>query len=737
MPPLATRPKAATVGVGRQVILRPAVQKRYVELAEPTLADQQHRPRAPAGGARRPRAAGRPARVAPAAEGPARQRLRGHRGRGGRRADRRRAGRHHRARVRHRVRPRHHDGGGDPARPGDGHAGRGALDAEPAAAVRRRRHHPDQRHDAGPGRARPPAATWPTRRCAELAEEVCAEGGVDAGRGLRGRAGRQRHDDRSWRSGIDPEPLGVAPFIMATRTFPEMRASDLGIAVHPGARAVVFPALGAYVGGDIVAGMLASGMDRDRRLRLFIDVGTNCEIVLGNSERLLATAAPAGPAFEGAAIRCGMRAADGAIEVVKVSRRRRELQVIGDVEPRRAVRLRAGRRRGRAGRRRADRRLRPAARRRRGAPIAPRPGRPARDGQRRAGVRPALGPTSDAGSVYLSQRDVRELQFAKAAISTGWRCWSRSSGSRRPTSSRCCWPGRSAATCPRPAPSGSGWCPTLPVLRIVSAGNVAGEGAKMALLSMREREGAADPAEGGALRRALRPARLQRPLHRPARLPRLTRHQPAFDPRRRSGTERRSPAAVAVVACGAIARDVSEIAPGAAGRWTCIPLPPLLHNRPERIAGAVGRRLRRAAPGGTRDVAVAYADCGTYGALDAVCERLGCRAWPARTATTCSPGRTGCGRCSRRSRARTCSPTSWPGRSPALSWPSSASTATPSCARTTSATTAGWCGWPSDPTPELEAAARDAAAAVGLPLQAIVVGDLGLEAQLTALVAGP
>ena len=80
----------------------------------------------------------------------------------------------------------------------------------------------------------------------------------------------------------------------------------------------MFPALGAYVGGDIVAGMLATGMDRDKRTRLFIDVGTNCEIVLSNGDTILSTAAPAGPAFEGGAIRCGMRAAEGAIEVVKL-----------------------------------------------------------------------------------------------------------------------------------------------------------------------------------------------------------------------------------------------------------------------------------------------------------------------------------------------------------------------------------------------------------------------------------
>src|SRR5260370_35539762 len=74
-------------------------------------------------------------------------------------------------------------------------------------------------------------------------------------------------------------------------------------------------------------------MDRDSRTRLFVDIGTNCEIVLGNSEWLLATAAPAGPAFEGAAIRCGMRAADGAIEVVSMTLDEVKLEVIGDTEP--------------------------------------------------------------------------------------------------------------------------------------------------------------------------------------------------------------------------------------------------------------------------------------------------------------------------------------------------------------------------------------------------------------------
>src|SRR5207253_11080392 len=104
----------------------------------------------------------------------------------------------------------------------------------------------------------------------------------------------------------------------ASHDLPPTQASDFGVPAHPRAPAFVFPSLGAYVGGDIVAGMLATGMTRDRRLRLFIDVGTNSEIALGSGERVLATAAPAGPAFEAAQIKCGMRAAEGAIEGVKI-----------------------------------------------------------------------------------------------------------------------------------------------------------------------------------------------------------------------------------------------------------------------------------------------------------------------------------------------------------------------------------------------------------------------------------
>jgi len=325
---------------------------------------------------------------------------------------------------------------------------------------------------------------------AGLAAEVCADAGVDPRHvyevALAGNA-TMIH----LALGIDPEPLGVAPFVMSARQLPEVLAADLGLAVHPRARGYVFPALGAYVGGDIVAGMLATGMDRDRRVRLFIDVGTNCEIVLGDSARLLSTAAPAGPAFEGASIRCGMRAAEGAIEVVKISDDVR-LQVIGDVEPL-----------GLCGSGLVDAvaalvevglldssgRLADVETARGRAPGLA--GRLAEVNGERVFVLHWRGEPGDAGNaVYLSQRDVRELQFAKAAIATGWRLLVDELGLAVDDISQVLLAGSFGSYLSPASAVRIGLVPRVPVLRIVSAGNVAGEGAKMALLSVREREGA-------------------------------------------------------------------------------------------------------------------------------------------------------------------------------------------------------------------------------------------------------
>ena len=257
----------------------------------------------------------------------------------------------------------------------------------------------------------------------ELAQEVCEAGEVDPHEVYEiALAGNATMVELAL--GIDPEPLGVAPFIPVARVLPDVDASELGVHVNPAAPATILPALGAYVGGDIVAGLLASGLERDGRLRLFIDVGTNCEIALGSRDRLLSTAAPAGPAFEAAQIRCGMRAAPGAIETVRIGDDGVVLGVIGDEEPVGAVRLRPRRRLLRARARRPARRLRAPARSRDRRRSACPPSPTASRCWRAASASSCCCPGPDGGTdggVFLGQRDVRELQFAKAAIATGWR----------------------------------------------------------------------------------------------------------------------------------------------------------------------------------------------------------------------------------------------------------------------------------------------------------------------------
>ena len=118
--------------------------------------------------------------------------------------------------------------------------------------------------------------------------------------------------------GIDPAPLGTAPFALATDHALDLRADELGIAIHPNARAYVLPCIAGHVGADTAAVLLAETPWERDDISLIIDVGTNAEIVLGNRSRLLAASSPTGPAFEGAQISGGQRAAPGAIERVRI-----------------------------------------------------------------------------------------------------------------------------------------------------------------------------------------------------------------------------------------------------------------------------------------------------------------------------------------------------------------------------------------------------------------------------------
>ncbi len=487
VPPLTTRPKAATFGVGRQVILRPAVQKRFVELAEPTLTDQRTDSQ---------RVFDELDDLELTVDLDVYRTL----GQTLREAD-------------YQVTAVVVDDRLVAVEPGDTTTRSFGLafdlgtttvvanlmDITTGTPVAVTSMLNKQQPYGADVIARISATMLDAQALGHLqqlahetldtlAKEACAEAGVEADEiyevALAGNATMVQ-----LALGINPEPLGVAPFILAARQFENVMASDLGVTTHPRARATVVPALGAYVGGDIIAGALASGMDRDKRLRLFVDIGTNCEIVIADGERIMATAAPAGPAFEAASIRCGMRAAPGAIEVVKVTDDALELQVIGD-EP--AV--------GVCGSGLVD----AVAELVRVGVIDP-SGRFA-DPEKVKATHPHLAermtligeekvfvlaePADGEGDpVVLSQRDVRELQFAKAAIATGWHLLFEDFGIKESDVQQVLLAGSFGTYLSAASAVRIGLVPKIPVLRIVSAGNVAGEGAKMVLLSAPERHG--------------------------------------------------------------------------------------------------------------------------------------------------------------------------------------------------------------------------------------------------------
>ncbi len=289
--------------------------------------------------------------------------------------------------------------------------------------------------------------------------------------------------------GIDPQPISVAPFIPAIADPITLPARDIGLALNPQARLSTLPHLGAYVGADIVAGVLATGIGRekDEKLRLYIDVGTNGEIVLGSSRRTLATAAPAGPAFEGAQIKCGMRASDGAIEGVEISDDVR-LQIIGgDVRPI-----------GICGSGLID-----AVAQLIGCGLVDSSGLLLTPDQARGhvadtllkrlvrvnGVRAFLLSTPEEG-IVLTQPDIRALQFAKGAIAAGVTVLMSHLGVTAEDLQEVLLAGSFGSYINPSSARAIGLVPWLPVERIAAVGNAAGEGAKIALLSFREREAA-------------------------------------------------------------------------------------------------------------------------------------------------------------------------------------------------------------------------------------------------------
>jgi uncharacterized 2Fe-2S/4Fe-4S cluster protein (DUF4445 family) len=195
-------------------------------------------------------------------------------------------------------------------------------------------------------------------------------------------------------SGLDVEPLSRFPFDPITPGLQCFSSDDLGRAL-PGNPIVVFlPCLGGFVGSDILAGILATGMHKAAPLQALIDLGTNGELVVGNRDRLLCASTAAGPAFEGARISMGMRAATGAVSEVCVHGDELRCHVIG-----------AGPARGICGSGLVD-----------AVAAGLELGRINPSGRLNRGDEFVLVPP-----VALSQRDIRELQLAKGAVAAGLR----------------------------------------------------------------------------------------------------------------------------------------------------------------------------------------------------------------------------------------------------------------------------------------------------------------------------
>jgi uncharacterized 2Fe-2S/4Fe-4S cluster protein (DUF4445 family) len=254
--------------------------------------------------------------------------------------------------------------------------------------------------------------------------------------------------------GLDVAPLAAYPFETPRPDALRWRADELGWACAGASEVAFLPCLGGFVGSDVLAGLRAIGLDRAAVTAAMFDLGTNGEIVVGTADRLYCASAAAGPAFEGARISCGMRAAAGAISAVQAAGGRLVAHVLG-----------GGPARGICGSGLVDAvargldlgRIEPGGRLAGGAPVLELP-----DG------------------LALTQRDIRELQLAKGALAVGLRLLSRRAGTEPRRLERLSLAGAFGNYVSRESARRIGLFDT-PLDRVASAGNAALLGAKLAL----------------------------------------------------------------------------------------------------------------------------------------------------------------------------------------------------------------------------------------------------------------
>lgn len=284
--------------------------------------------------------------------------------------------------------------------------------------------------------------------------------------------------------GIDPRYLGPAPFIPAITHSIDLEAQEIELKINPSGRIHLLPNIAGYVGGDTTSVILATEIYKKTGVYLAVDIGTNGEIVLSIDGKMFTCSTAAGPAFEGAQIRCGMRAASGAIEGVEFSRDI-SLKVIGDAWPtgicgsglfqavQVMVELGVVEPSGRMiTREEGEQKGIPAI-------ILDRLSKDEEKGsyfilsQQR----------DDNDTVMITQKDIRELQLAKGAIRTGIEILLREAGITVSDIDQILLAGAFGNYIDKRSALSLGLLPELPINKIQTVGNAAGTGAKIALIS--------------------------------------------------------------------------------------------------------------------------------------------------------------------------------------------------------------------------------------------------------------
>ncbi len=267
--------------------------------------------------------------------------------------------------------------------------------------------------------------------------------------------------------GISPSSLVHAPYTPALSEGLILSAAEYGLSVHPKAELLLLPNIAGYVGADTTGCLLTVRPDQSEEITLLLDIGTNGEMVLGNKHRLLTCSTAAGPAFEGAKIECGMRGTIGAIDHVFYENKRWRYTTIGNAPAVGicgsglidliACLLRAG--------------------------LIDERGRLLNGDSRFVFVEPSEKNTT---GVYLSQKDIGEVQLAKAAIAAGIRLLLQKLNLNENQIDRVCIAGAFGTYMDPHSAGAIGIFPSCLINRVQAIGNAAGEGAKLALCNQKE-----------------------------------------------------------------------------------------------------------------------------------------------------------------------------------------------------------------------------------------------------------